>query len=419
MKTYRSNTKKMIAAIIFLFIIASAFYCFYDNLIGFLKTSWLMTIGEVREPCTPEDRFRYLEQHPEEIRVAMIGNWDQLRRLGRPRQQVILKAIADLNRAGGINGRRLIAEWMDTEGSADALLEIVGKIAHDPSYYAVFGPNTSGQVLVMKPLLQTFRLMTIAPSVSNVHVTGKGDYPCIFLPNASDIQCVQAIVDWAKAEKLDKFILINENQTFCMGYARQVERMFYEQKVEICGRCYFMPGKNVRFFEDELQNYDDYFDFQNILLINYTTDERFYYDFIQRMLKNKTGKFYFYSIPKGYFTDEQLKRMYTLVYSSEEQMNKLNALFADIPNALTDSFSLSAYQSIFIFADACRQAESLRQEVVLNVLQTRPMATPFGVFRFNLDRFTHNPTCRVISLFELQQLHNSIHSDEKKSKTDK
>ena len=409
MKTYHANKRKTIAVAAVLLAVA-VFGAFFGREVAELtRVCWCLLAGATEEPCTPDDRFHYLESHPGEIRVAMIGNWENLSRRGMPRRQVLETAIEDLNRAGGIAGRRFTAEWIDAAGSADAMVEAVEKVAHDPSYYAVFGPDTSGQMAVARPLLLTYRLLTFAPTVSDVHATRTADYPCIFLPNASDAQQVESVIDWAKSGGRDGFLLLGEDDTSSEEFARLAESMFDEQRISICGRTSFVPGKDVRFFEDERKSYDDYFRSRNVIVINRSTDEASVGGLVRKLLKEKSGDLFFYKLPEGDFSPEELARMFTLAHVEVDAKKMADAAhLAKIPGVRNDTFTPAAYTSVFLLADACRKAKSLRQEEVIEALRTERLETPFRNFRFTPERFEDHPGCHVISLAELRRMQSVV-----------
>ena len=409
MKLYNARKRKAIAVVAVLLSLA-VFGAFFGREVAELtRVCWCLLVGATEESCTPDDRFHYLESHPGELRIAMIGNWEALRRQGMPRRRVLETAIEDLNRAGGIAGRRLTADWMDAAGSADAMVEAVEKVAHDPSYYAVYGPDTAGQMAVVKPLLLTYRLLTFAPTVSDVHATQASDYPCIFLPNASDAQQVRSVIDWAKAGHRDGFLLLGENVTSSEEFARLAESMFDEERIMICGRTSFVPGKDVRFYEDERKSYDDYFRSRNVLVINHSTDEASVGGLVRKLLKEKQGDLFFYKLPEGDFPPGELARMYTLAHVEVDAKKMAAAAhLAKIPGVRNDTFTPAAYTSVFLLADACRKAKSLRQEDVITALRTERLETPFRSFRFTPERFEDHPACHVISLAELRRMQSGV-----------
>lgn len=412
MNRYRGKLKSLCQIMVVLTAIGAFVAYFRQDFGKLLKASWAMTASKYVHPCTPEDRFEYLQQHPGKIHIAMIGDWKQLKEQGRPRQELIDEAVRQVNGKGGIDGRLIVAEWFDTCGSADAMMEIINKIAYDPSIYAIVGPNTSGQLLTAKPLLENYKLLTFAPSVSNVQTAPSKDYPCIFKTNSSDSQVIQAIIDWAREGNRDSFLLINENQTFAIGFSRLLEKYFNEQMLWIQGRIYFTPGKHISYYENEIQNYSDYFHYQHAIFINYSKQKGTYEVLANHILQSDTKDIFFYGIPNWDFTEEQSRRMFTVVYFKDiEQMRKFIAQTANIPNAASDPFALATYKIIFILADACSQAESLRQDDVIQALCNKELQGPFSPFRFNESCFEATPELQVISLHDLNRLRKELTSE--------
>lgn len=314
MKKYRERIKNFIAVFIILVMIVAFILIFRDTLTEVFRTAWDMTVGELETPCTPDDRFLYLQKHPGEIKLAFIGNWAQGNDCGMPRQKCLKQAIQEINQTGGINGRKIIPVWMDSMLSSDHLLSYIENVAYDPSFFAVIGPGTSGQLLSVKPLILNYRLLTIAPGITDPEAYSKEEPPYIFLPNPSDDQNVQEIIRWIKKKNRDNFILISENMTFASGYAKYLERMFYENNITLCTRSFFNPEYNIRFFLDELKNYFLYFKAQNAIILNYSKTNETSEQLIKWMLSHASGDIFSIKPFIGPYTSEEQKRMFTLVY---------------------------------------------------------------------------------------------------------
>lgn len=171
MRIYRESFKNVITVGIVLVLIVSFFLYFRTTLHKLFLVSWRLTMGENKKICSPENRLAYLKSHPEAIKIAMLGNWATDDKSGRPRQKVMELAIRKINDTGGINGRQIVPEWMDINNSIDTLYEYVEKIAYDPSYYAILGTSSSGQLISIKPLLLKYKLLTIAPGLTNTNLS--------------------------------------------------------------------------------------------------------------------------------------------------------------------------------------------------------------------------------------------------------
>jgi len=428
MKIYRGSLKNTVTVGIVLAVIVSFFIYFKATLSELMMISWVLTMGEQRQICTLEDRMAYLKDHPKEIKIAMVGNWATDNNAGRPRQKVLGLAIRRINDAGGINGRQIVPDWLDISDSIDTLMEHVEKIAYDPSYYAILGPSSSGQLTAIKPLLLKYRLLTISPRLSNTRLSQPQEPPCIFLPNSSDVQDVLTLRKWAEDGKRDNFLLINESHIFAEGYTKHVERLFFESNAEIIARTHFNATDNLRYGLEELDKYFNYFHIKNALVVNFISAPEKYEQLTRWLLANIPGDIFSHKVLPGKYTDAETKRMYTIVYYDGREMLEKHVLaLANIPNVHTDVYAPIDYRSVFLFADACKKAKSLHQDDVIAVMCSQPLETPFGTFQFNSSRFEADPIIRVISVYNqrkawndlLQQARTKGNSEEKRPRVKK
>jgi len=399
MKIYRESSKKVLTAGAVIVLLAVVFFCFRTVLTDLVRVSWNLTVGENKVACTPQDRMNYLEKHPKQIRIAILGNRsDQI--AGKMYRQTLSLAIDRINQAGGIRDRLIVPEWMDTEESAKELNEYVEEIAYDPSYYAVIWAGTSGQLLTVKPLLLTYQLLTMAPGIGSISVVRPSDPPCIFLPNASDVQEVMLLSDWAKKGSRNNFVLINEYQPFATEYAKHVERVFFENRIDILARSIYNPADNINFFLDMLKINCDFFDIRHTLIINHSRVPETYERMAKWMLTNIGGDIFFHTPIRSDFSEEDLKRIFSFVYYDLKDAAKIYHELESIQYACFDPAAILQYRSVFLLADACSQAKSLHQDDVIDVLRKNELKSPFGVFRFDDARFEKDPVLRIVSIHE-------------------
>ncbi len=90
--------------------------------------------------------------------------------------QGIRLAVAEVNAAGGIDGKKvdLIAE--DDEGKPEEAAVVATKLITQDGVKAVLGEVASSNSLAAAPICQAHQVPMISPSSTNVAVTQKGDY---------------------------------------------------------------------------------------------------------------------------------------------------------------------------------------------------------------------------------------------------
>jgi branched-chain amino acid transport system substrate-binding protein len=87
-----------------------------------------------------------------------------------------LLAAAEINRAGGINGRKLDVVIEDDQGSPERAAMVVNKLTHQDNVVALIAGGASGSSLAAGPNAQAAKVPMISPSSTNPAVTQIGDY---------------------------------------------------------------------------------------------------------------------------------------------------------------------------------------------------------------------------------------------------
>ena len=119
---------------------------------------------------------------------------------GRSMQRAAEMAVDEINRAGGINGRRLALVVKDDQARPERAIEVAVELRDDPRIVAVVGHVNSAATLAaatvynhgQRPVLQ------ISPASSSPLVSDAGRWTFRVCP--SDLQHGPALADWAYQE---------------------------------------------------------------------------------------------------------------------------------------------------------------------------------------------------------------------------
>ncbi|MFZ0061645.1 MAG: ABC transporter substrate-binding protein [Pyrinomonadaceae bacterium] len=95
---------------------------------------------------------------------------------GQSAKNGVLLAAAEINRAGGINGRKLDVVIEDDQGSPERAATVVNKLVHQDNVVALIAGGASGSSLAAGPNAQAAKVPMISPSSTNPAVTQIGDY---------------------------------------------------------------------------------------------------------------------------------------------------------------------------------------------------------------------------------------------------
>ncbi|MDQ3472458.1 MAG: ABC transporter substrate-binding protein [Acidobacteriota bacterium] len=95
---------------------------------------------------------------------------------GQSAKNGVLLAAAEINQAGGINGRKLDVVIEDDQGSPELAAIIANKLTHQDNVVALIAGGASGSSLAAGPNAQAAKVPMISPSSTNPAVTQIGDY---------------------------------------------------------------------------------------------------------------------------------------------------------------------------------------------------------------------------------------------------
>jgi len=85
-------------------------------------------------------------------------------------------AVADVNKAGGVNGRQLSVVLHDDEGKSDKTSTVATLLATQDKPTAVIGEVASGRSTIAAPVFNAAKIPMISPSSTNPKVTTIGPY---------------------------------------------------------------------------------------------------------------------------------------------------------------------------------------------------------------------------------------------------
>jgi len=85
-------------------------------------------------------------------------------------------ALEQINAAGGLLGRQLVAISEDDEGNAEITVNAFTKLTTRDNVSLIIGSSTSGPTIAVSTLAQRNRVVLISPSATNINATVAGDY---------------------------------------------------------------------------------------------------------------------------------------------------------------------------------------------------------------------------------------------------
>lgn len=111
------------------------------------------------------------------IKVGVYGDLTgQTSSFGQSTKNGIELAVEEINKAGGINGKKVTLVVEDDQGRPEQAKTVISKLINQDKVQAVLGEVASSNSLAAAPVAQEAKIPMITPSSTNPKVTEVGDY---------------------------------------------------------------------------------------------------------------------------------------------------------------------------------------------------------------------------------------------------
>lgn len=111
----------------------------------------------------------------EPVRIGFLGGTSgRVADLGMSAQDAVQLLVEQVNRDGGINGRRIQLISRDDRQDPETARQAVRELARE-GVVALIGPMTSDMAMAVLPVLEELQLFAISPTVSSDKLTGLDD----------------------------------------------------------------------------------------------------------------------------------------------------------------------------------------------------------------------------------------------------
>jgi len=366
MRSYHAGRRRLGVLCLFAAGLVAALWTVRRPVADLLRTQVCLLFSGRTPFATADRRAQWLEEHPDEIRLAFVGNWSvDAVWTNASRRAAFERALGEINAAGGVRGRRLAAEWFDAGRDGSKLQDQLMCLAGDPSYFAVLTGLLADPILSMKPILLQGRLIVLTPGVTNVRVTPDTDLPYLFVPNPSDADVAAGIADWVSSADNRKVVYLHGRSNESTGQAEELERVLLMRGVLGCMRIPFLDGWMWSEARDDTLRIRNYNGLNSVVLMIEGRADALNPSFLNWMLEHFKENVI---LTRPSFVPDDVKSDRILV-----------------PHVATAAEA--SYRSVYLLADALEKAPRLHPEAVVGTLRTSELKTPSGPFRFTDSRF--------------------------------
>lgn len=136
--------------------------------------------------------------------------------IGTPTKLVAEMAVAEINKAGGINGRKIELITADTQSDPTKGATVAKKFIFQDKVDAIIGPTRTDVGMNAKAVIEEAEIPTVMTVGSDPVITGGkfGPYTYIFKAPQRATTAVRTIFDYLKDHKMTKVALITGSDAF-------------------------------------------------------------------------------------------------------------------------------------------------------------------------------------------------------------
>lgn len=177
------------------------------------------------------------------IRIGYFGDLSgPTLNFGKSALNGVLMAVDELNRTGGINGRKLDVVIEDDRGSPERAASLITKLITQDKVLAVIAGGASGPSLAAAPRAQAAKVPLISPSSTDPAVTRTGDFifRVCFIDAFQGEVMARFATNELKARKAA--IMVDFNNPYSRGLSEFFENSFKELGGEIVSKQSYAQG---------------------------------------------------------------------------------------------------------------------------------------------------------------------------------
>lgn len=151
--------------------------------------------------------------------------------LGDPEKRSLEMAVAEINAAGGIDGKMLEAVIYDTEGDPQKAVSGINKLINKDQVLAIIGPSTTLATLAVKGFAERARIPLIS-CAAGIAIT-EPVTPWTFKTAQNDVLAVAAVYAHMQKHGIRKIALLTVADAFGESGKQQLERQAADYGLQI------------------------------------------------------------------------------------------------------------------------------------------------------------------------------------------
>ncbi len=170
---------------------------------------------------------------------------------GLPAKRGVELAVEEINKAGGIKGRKLEVIFEDEKDSPTSAVNAVQKLINVDKVAAIIGPMTSGAALAAAPSANEAKILLVTPTATSPKVSGSGAY--IYRGCSRIDKQAEALTDYIAKNYQPKTVgVLYSNEPYGKGCNDLFAKYFEKLGIKVVATESFMRG--AKDFKAQLTN---------------------------------------------------------------------------------------------------------------------------------------------------------------------
>lgn len=151
--------------------------------------------------------------------------------LGEPERNAAQMVVDEINKAGGIKGRKLELIVYDTGGDATKAVQLANKLIKNDHVVAIVGPSTTGDTMAVIPVVEKAHIPMISCSAGIKITEPVKKY--VFKTAQNDTLAVARIYEQLKKERKTKVAILTVSDSFGSSGREQLKSQASRYGIEI------------------------------------------------------------------------------------------------------------------------------------------------------------------------------------------
>ncbi|HSB51970.1 MAG TPA: ABC transporter substrate-binding protein [Dissulfurispiraceae bacterium] len=151
--------------------------------------------------------------------------------LGAPEERTLEMLVEDINKKGGVIGKKIDLIVKDSGGSPEKALSFAKQLIEEDKVLAIIGPSTSGETMKIKNVAEEGKTILLSCAAAEVIVNPVAKY--VFKTPQKDSDAVRKIFEQMKKMKISKIGVLSSNTGFGKAGKEQIEKLAPEYGIQI------------------------------------------------------------------------------------------------------------------------------------------------------------------------------------------